>query len=118
MPDNSAVVKIIAQHTRDYNALDRRYKQLGVKHATLLGVHKKTIDKMASQEDIHHELKEQHKVLVSRFVDMKLVCSNLKKKLKEEREEFLDDLTVIDEIDWDKTWKLYADIRKKWEGKS
>ena len=41
--DNGAVVRIIAQHTRDYNDLDTRYKKLGAKHLTLMKVHEKTI---------------------------------------------------------------------------
>ena len=53
--DNGAVVKIIAQHTRDYNELDTLYKKLGAKHV----------------------------VLINKFVDMKILCGNLKAENKE-----------------------------------
>ena len=33
---DSAIVKIVANHTREYNDLDTRYKQLGVKHLVLV----------------------------------------------------------------------------------
>lgn len=48
--ENSAVVKIVAQKTKEYNDLDTRYKKLGVKvlslidkHKTLMEVHMKTV---------------------------------------------------------------------------
>jgi len=85
MTDNSAVVKIIAKHTREYNELDILYKKLGTRHLTLLQVHKKTLEKMAQLESQHHDLKEQHTIVVERFTTMKLLYTQSKgenKKLK------------------------------------
>lgn len=58
MTENRAVLKIITDKDRIYNDLDRTYKQLGVKHITL----------------------------VNKFMDLKILAGNLKaenKALKE-----------------------------------
>ena len=51
---NNTVIKIIAQHTRDYNDLDTLYKKLGVKHIAL----------------------------INKFVDLKILNGNLKAENK------------------------------------
>ena len=75
---DSTIVKIVAQHTRDYNDLDTRYKKLGVKHLTLLEVHKKTLTELSDLESRHHDLLEEMKAHVERFVDLKIRCRNKK----------------------------------------
>ena len=85
MSDNEAVIKIIAQHTREYHELDLLYKRLGVKHLTLLEVHKETVAKMGELESFHHDLREVHTVTVERAATIRLLYTQLKgenKKLK------------------------------------
>ena len=53
---DSAIIKIVANHTREYNELDTTYKKLGVKHLSLL---------------------RNHKDLVENFTDLKILCANL-----------------------------------------
>ena len=58
---NGAIIKIVSQHTKEYNELDTTYKKLGVKHLSLL---------------------REHKDLVEQFVDIKILCANLQSENK------------------------------------
>ena len=40
-----------------------------------------------------------------------------KREKQELISEFVEDLAIIEEIDWDKYWKKFFDIQKKWEEK-
>ena len=80
--ENRAVLKIIADKDKIYNALDTTYKKLGAKHITLLEVHRKTLEKFSNLESLHHDLKEEMKAHVERFVDLKIRSSNDKAENK------------------------------------
>ena len=56
MSDNSAVVKIIAKHTKEYN-------ELSVKFKTLMKVHTKTVNDFADKSLAYAELKRDNKML-------------------------------------------------------
>ena len=134
MTDNEAVIKIIAKHTREYNELDILYKKLGARHLTLLQVHKKTLEKMAQLESQHHDLKEQHTIVVERFTTMKLLYTQSKgenkklkvllqvatKEMQTQRGKFLHDWKGLQHLcrDDDESWEYWLKIYKKWEGKS
>ena len=51
MSDNSAVIKIVAKHTKEYNALL-------LQHNTLLKVHVKTVEEFAESESKNYELRK------------------------------------------------------------
>ena len=83
--ENSATVKIIANMTREYNELDRTYKQLGVKHLTLFEVHTKTLKELSDLESRHHDLRVSETIHAQRFVDLKIAYGNLKGENRELR---------------------------------
>ena len=113
------MLKIITDKDKIYNALDTTYKKLGAKHITLLEVHRKTLEELSDLESLHHDLKEEMKVHVERFVDLKILASNYKaenKRLKglanKQRLEFVNDLKEYDQ----KIPKTYSiELIKKWE---
>lgn len=108
MTDNAAVVKIIANHTREYNELDRLYKKLGVKHLTLMEVHKTTLEKMAKLESQHHDLRADHIIVVERAVTVKQLYTKLKgenKKLKVLLEVATKEIKKFEE--WVGRWQEY-----------
>ena len=100
--ENSAVVKIIAQKTKEYNDLDTRYKKLGVKLLALSGKHKTLME-------VHE------KTLRNEY--------NLTDKLKEERREIVEDLVSCRKYGGAPHYKLninivqFKEIMEKWEGK-
>ena len=63
MSDNSAVVKIIAQHAREYNDLDTLYKKLGVKYITSVSRERDLSNAFAELNILTKQLKGENKKL-------------------------------------------------------
>ena len=84
---NSAVVKIIAQKTKEYNDLDTTYKKLGNKfiflkkrYDTLMEIHEKTL---RNEYNLTGELKEQRLEMVEDLKTIKKATPvNINKYIK------------------------------------
>ena len=92
MSENSAIIKIIAEKTREYTDLFNKYSGLGAAHVAL----------------------------VNDYADCKILCAQLSKENKrlkklseEQREEFVDDLKFKGSA-----WISRSELIKKWEARS
>ena len=83
MSDNSAVVKIIANHTKEYNALI-------LQHNTLLKVHVKTVEDFGKLDLKAYELRKQNKKLRDMLMRWEKENKILQESLDQCQRELLD----------------------------